>query len=221
MKIVVDAGHGSDTAGKCTQAISTAIDFDNDGMIDMKKEQAIREHIASVRVTDFLAIELERCGLKTIKTGGDEDIIYDNDEYFWKRQNAIATANCDYSIRILFNSFGDASRMHSAEGIRIYIHNKYVGQSKKLAEIILKHLVKGSKNINKGVTPAGLAMCDCNNMDVKGAVLIEFTSKTDPYEAANFIVSEANAKAAAQKICKGICEYTGIKYIIESVHSEH
>jgi N-acetylmuramoyl-L-alanine amidase len=48
IKIAVDAGHGFNTAGKWTSPMPQDIDFENDGVIDVEKGTAIREHIANV-----------------------------------------------------------------------------------------------------------------------------------------------------------------------------
>ena len=58
-------------------------------------------------------------------------------------------------------------------------------------------------------------MCNCNNMDVKGAILIELAFMTNKREAVELMANEAYWKESAIEIAKGLCEYTGIKYIPE------
>ena len=72
IKIGVDAGHGSDTAGHRTPPMPTNIDFEKDGKIDVKKGSSIKEHIASVGVCVRLEEELIRNGFAVIKTGWDD-----------------------------------------------------------------------------------------------------------------------------------------------------
>jgi N-acetylmuramoyl-L-alanine amidase len=215
IKINIDAGHGTNTAGKRTPPIPETIKVND--KITIKKGEQFREHIASVGVAYYLENELLRCGFDTMRTGWNDANAYDDeDTTLSARQSAIAKANCDYSISIHFNAYGDGISFNSSEGIGIYIHNKYAGQSKKLADIVLKHLVQGSNQKNRGVSPASLAMCNCNNMDVKGAILIELAFMTNKREAVELMANEAYWKESAIEIAKGLCEYTGIKYIPET-----
>lgn len=81
---------------------------------------------------------------------------------------------------------------------------------------MLKHLAGGSKQKNRGVTPAGLAMCNCNNMDVKAAILVELAFMTNLREATELMANKDYWYESAVEICKGLCEYTGAKYVAES-----
>jgi N-acetylmuramoyl-L-alanine amidase len=214
MRINIDAGHGTNTAGKRTPLMPETIKV-NERITIIKGEQ-FREHIANVGVAYHLEKELLRCGFDTMRTGWDDANAYDDeDTALAARQSFIAKANCDYSISIHFNAFGDGNSFNSAEGIGIYIHNKYAEQSKKLADIVLKHLIQGSDQKNRGVTSASLAMCNCNNMDVKGAILIELAFMTNKREAVELMANEAYWKESAIEIAKGLCEYTGIRYVPE------
>ena len=218
MLINVDAGHGSQTPGKRTPPMPEAIDINGDGKADIKKGEQFREHIANVGVAICLIEELKRCGFKTMQTGFNDENAYDDpDQALADRQKAIWKANCDYSISIHFNaSGGSGQKFDSAAGVGIYIHDKYQGQSKKLAEVILKHLAGGTLQKNRGITPQSLAMVNCNNMDVKAAILCELAFMTNEYEATKLMASEKFWQECAREICQGICEYTGIKYIPEA-----
>lgn len=214
LKINIDAGHGSNTAGKRTPPMPIDIKI-NDKLV-IKKGEQFREHIANVGVAYYLEQELKRCGFATMRTGWNDDNAFDDpDTPLADRQRAIAKANCDYSISIHFNAYGDGKSFNSAEGIGVFIHDKYPGQSKKLAEIVLKHLAGGTKQKNRGVKTDALAMCNCNNMDVKAAILCELAFMTNENEAVNMMANEDFWKECAQEICKGVCEFTGIKYVQE------
>lgn len=218
MKINVDAGHKIFTAGKRTPPMPGNIDIDKDGKDDIKKGEQFKEHIANVGVASFLVEELKRCGFDTMQTGFDDENAYDDNEAdtLAPRQRAIAIGNCDFSISIHFNAFGDGNTFNSAQGIGIYIHNQYIEQSEKLAKLVLKHLVGGSKQTNRGITKKALAMCNCNNMDVKGAILVELAFMTNLREATELMAAESYWKESAIEIAKGMCEYAGIKYIAEA-----
>lgn len=216
MLINIDAGHGSNTAGKRTPPMQMDIDIDKDGKPDIKKGEQYREHYANVGVANFLVQEMERCGIKTMRTGwNDTNSKDDPDTALADRQKAVAKANCDYSISIHFNAFGDGNSFNSAQGVGIYIHDKYIGQSEKMARIVLAKLADGTKQTNRGVSKQSLAMCNCNNMDVKAAILVELAFMTNLREATELMVSEVFWKECAQEICRGVCEFTGIKYVAE------
>ena len=217
IKIAVDAGHGSNTAGKRTPPLPAAIDINKDGIIDIKKGEQYREHYANVGVASILVKELQRCGFDTMQTGfNDNNAADDPDTALADRQKAIAKANCDYSISVHFNAFGDGASFNTAQGVGIYIHDKYAGQSEKLAQVVLKHLAGGTKQTNRGVTKYGWAMCNCNSMDTKAAILVELAFMTNEKEATTMMANEAYWKESAQEIARGVCEYTGVKYIPES-----
>ena len=214
IKINIDAGHGSNTAGKRTPPMPKDIKI-NDKLI-IKKGEQFREHYANVGVCYYLEQELQRCGFKTMRTGWDDNNAFDDpDVPLADRQRAIAKANCDYSISIHFNAYGDGKSFNIAEGVGVYIHDKYPGQSKKLAEVVLKHLAGGTKQKNRGITAQALAMCNCNNMDVKAAILVELAFMTNLREATELMANEAYWKECAQEIARGVCEFTGIKYVQE------
>lgn len=216
MKIAVDAGHGSDTAGKRTPPLPVDVDFDNDGVIDAKKGESIREHTGNTGVANLLLIELKRCGFETVQTGFDDHNPYDDpDTPLSERQAVIRNAKCDYSVSIHFNASGNGAAFNSAQGVGVYIHDKYNNNSEKLADTVLKYLLEGTVQKNRGVIKQSLAMCNCNSLDVKGAILVELAFMTNLREAIQLMGKEIFWKEAAREICMGVCEYTGVKYVEE------
>lgn len=214
IKINVDAGHGSNTAGKRTPPMPHDIKVND--KITIKKGDQFKEHIANVGVAAYLEKELRRCGFDTMRTGWDDGNAFDDSDTALKtRQSAIAKAGCDYSISIHFNAFGDGNTFNNANGAGIYIHDKHYNQSGKLAKIVLDKLTDGTKQANRGVTKASLAMCNCNSMDVKAAILVELAFMTNLRESTELMANEKYWMESAREICRGICEYTGIKYVPE------
>ena len=214
LKIAIDAGHGSNTAGKRTPPFPKDVRVSDKLVI--KKGEQFKEHVANVGVCYYLEQELQRCGFATMRTGWNDDNAFDDpDTPLTDRQRAIALANCDYCISIHFNASGDGKSFNDAQGIGVFIHNKYPGQSKRLAEIVLKHLVGGSVQKNRGVKADALAMCNCNSLDTKAAILCELAFMTNEHEAVNMMANEAFWKECAREICQGLCEFTGVKYVPE------
>jgi N-acetylmuramoyl-L-alanine amidase len=217
MKINVDAGHGGKTAGKRTPPMPAGIDINKDGTTDIKKGEQYREHYANVGVASLLLAELKRCGFDTMQTGFNDDNASDDpDTALTDRQRAIAKGNCDYSVSIHFNAYGDGASFNSAEGMGICIHEKYYNQSDKLAAVVLKHLTAGTVQKNRGISKQSLAMCNCNALDVKAAILCELAFMTNRREATELMANMNFWKECAREICKGICEYSGIKYVEEA-----
>lgn len=197
MRIAIDAGHGSDTAGKRTP----------DGY---------REHYANVKVASYFAKAMDRCGVEYIKTGWNDDNSKDDaDTSLTARQKAIKAAKCDYSFSFHFNASGDGKTYNSGEGIETLYSNKYPGDSKKLAESIQNELIKGTPQKNRGAKTQSLAMCNCSALGTKASVLMEFAFMTNKRES-ELMKSDTFCKECAEEVAKGFCKYAGIKYVEES-----
>lgn len=195
MKIAIDAGHGDlkFTAGKRTP----------DGYA---------EHWANVKVAQFFAAEMERCGVPYIRTGwNDENATDDPDVALATRQKQIKAAGCDYSISFHFNAYGDGRSYNSGQGIETLYDTKQPGDSKRLAECIQKYLQQGTQQKNRGVKQQSLAMCRCTTMGTKASVLIECAFMTNEREAA-LMKTDAFCLECAQEAARGFCEYAGVNY---------
>ena len=156
-KVAIDAGHGSNTAGKRTP----------DGY---------REHWINVKCANYFDIAMKRCGIETIKISWDDtDATDDINVDLTTRQKQIKNAKCDLSVSWHANAFGDGKSYNSAQGIETLIHSNtaYVGDSKNLANKIQSYLIKGTKQINRKVKTQNLAMCNCKAMCTKASILIE------------------------------------------------
>lgn len=216
IKIAIDAGHGSNTAGKRTAPFAKDVDIDGDGKIDIKKGEQYREHYACVMVCDLLNKELTRCGFSTYKSAwNDTNAKDDVDIPLGTRQKNIKAAKCDYSVSIHFNAHGDGRTFTTGKGIETLIHsNRFVvGDSKRFADIVQAHLIKGSPQANRGVKQMELALCNCTNLGTKASILVELAFMTNDYEAQELMANVKFCKECAVEICKGICEYTGVKYV--------
>lgn len=197
IKIAIDAGHGSNTAGKRTP----------DGY---------REHWANVKCANFFAQAMDRCGVSYIKTGwNDTDATDDADTALTTRQKQIKAAGCDYSISWHFNASGDGKTYNNGEGIETLISNKYPKDSLAMANAIQAELIKGTKQKNRGVKTQSLAMCNCNALGTRASVLIECAFMTNKYES-DLMQSDAFCKECAEEAAKGFCAYAKIPYIAPS-----
>lgn len=216
MRIAIDCGHGSNTAGKRTPALPFDIDFENDGKIDIKKGGTLKEHIANVRVGNFLVKELERCGFDVYKSAfGDTDISIAD------RQKNIRNAKCDLSVSIHFNAYGDGKNFNDVQGLEIFYHSNkaYIGDSRAFANKVLNRLLEGTKQKNRGIKTQGLGLCNCSYMNTKASILVELGFMSN-LEEAKLMGSDSFLKECAVEIAKGICDYTKRVYIPENQTTE-
>ena len=214
MKIAIDAGHGSNTPGKRTPPLKRDVDIDGDGIIDVRAGEQYREHYASVGVSVLLDSALRRCGFDTLRVSWDDDDGTDDANVpLGQRQAMIRAAGCDICVSIHFNAYGDGTVFNSASGVCTYIHSNRlsVRDSRALANMVQRQLIGGTAQRNRGVKEAGFAMCSCSAMGTRAAILCELSFMTNEYEA-SLMTSVGFWEEAAEEICRGICEYTGVPY---------
>lgn len=211
-KVAVDCGHGAYTPGKRSPKMPCDIDFEGDGIIDVKKGQSIREHQGNVGVGKYLAKELERCGFSVYKSAfGNEDVSLSN------RQKNIKKNKCKYSISIHFNAVGTGRKFNKASGLEIYYHSSssLAKSSKGLAKVVLNEMIKGTYQINRGVKSQNLALCNTEAMGTDASILVECAFMTNLREAKTMFGNEKYWKESAKEIAKAMCNYTGVEYIEE------
>ena len=196
MKVGIDAGHGSNTAGKRTP-------------------NGYREHWINVRSAYFFELACQRCGFETVRIGwNDTNAKDDADISLSQRQKLIKNARCDFSVSWHANAFGNGVTYNSGEGVETLYHSysSLAKDSKRLAESIQKYIIQGTPQKNRGAKPMDLAMCNARIMGTKASVLIEIAFMTNKREA-DLMLSDAFCKEQAEQACQGLCEYTGKPYI--------
>ena len=85
-------------------------------------------------------------------------------------------------------------------------------QGKALAECVQPHMAAETERYNRGVKSANFAVIRHTNMP---AILVE-TAFIDNYDDNRFLASEDGKYKCAVAIYKGICDYLGIEYKLES-----
>lgn len=194
-KIAIDAGHGSNTAGKRTP----------DGY---------REHWINVKCAAFFEAAMKRCGFDTLKVGwNDSNSTDDSDTALSTRQKQIKNAGCVISVSWHANAHGDGIHYTTGQGIETLIHNDSAkaGDSKRLADKVQAYLIKGTPQKNRGVKAQSLAMCNCSVMGTRASILIEVGFMTNEYEEA-LLKSDAFCMECAEEAAQGVCEYLGVAY---------
>lgn len=194
IKINVDAGHGSNTAGKRT----------HDGY---------REHWINVMTAGFLAASLRRCCFDVMTTGFDDDDATDDpDVSITSRQKAVKAGKCKVSVSCHANAAGSGG-WSSAEGVTTYIHSDSAKakNSAVLAKVVQAELVKGTEQRNRGIGKSNLGMCNAYYMGCDYAILVEIGFMTNRVEA-ELLKTDKFCKEQAEDICRGICKFYNVPY---------
>lgn len=194
-RVAVDAGHGSETAGKRTP----------DGY---------KEHWINVKCANYFDIAMKRCGIETVKISWDDTNAKDDiDVSLVERQKQIKNAKCDISVSWHANAHGNGQVYTTGQGIETLIHNdsSKVKDSRSLADKVQFHLIQGTQQRNRGVKTQSLAMCNCSAMGTRASILIEIGFMTNEYESA-LLKTDAFCLECAEEAARGVCEYLGVPY---------
>lgn len=203
MKIAIDAGHGSNTAGKRTPS-------------------GYREHYANVVVANYLydILKANPSHFDVIRTGWDEEnYMDDEDTSLGNRQRTIKNNGCSISISIHFNASGNGKTYNNASGIETYYHKTKYADSKKLATCVQSELIKGTPQKNRGVKQGALAMCNCSAMGTKASILCELAFMTNLTEA-TLMQDKDFCKECAREIAQGLANYLNINIILDTDKKE-
>lgn len=193
--VAIDAGHGSNTAGKRTP----------DGY---------REHWINVACAAFCESALKRCGINTVRVAWDDtNALDDEDTPLTTRQKIVKANNCQVSVSFHANAFGND--WNDAQGVETLISNSKPNDSLNLATKVQNYLIQGTKQKNRGVKKQALAMCNCYAMGTKASILVEIGFMTNKAEA-DLIKTDKFCKEQAEEVAHGICDYLGTKYVAPS-----
>lgn len=189
--VAIDAGHGSNTAGKRTP----------DGY---------REHYINVMVSYYEEQYLKSRGLKCLRVGWDDlNSKDDTDVSLTRRQKRIKNAKCRVVSSNHANAYGaDWNQANGVESL-VHITKAKRGDSVALATAVQAQLVKGTKQTNRGVKYQSLAMCNCTAMGCEAAVLSEIGFMTNKYEA-GLMKTDVFCKEQGEDIARGVLAYLGV-----------
>lgn len=196
IKIAIDAGHGSQTAGKRTP----------DGY---------REHWINVKCAYYCEQALQRCGFSTVRIGWDDtDGTNDSDMSLTNRQKAVKASKCNASISFHANAYG--SDWNSANGVETFFHStaSKAANSAKLAKLVQNRLLEGTKQTNRGVKSSALAMCNASAMGTDASVLVEVGFMTNKTEA-DLMKTDAFCKEQGEEVAKALCDFYNSLYLID------
>lgn len=188
--IAICDGHGMETPGKRTPLFP-------DGSF-------MHENDFNRAVAGILDKHLQRCGFRTLMVAPG-----DTDTPLKVRTDLANNAHADFYISIHANAMGIS--WGSASGIETFHYINVSQESKRAAEIIHKHLLEGTKLLDRGVKTADFHVLRETNMP---AVLVECGFMDNLVEA-KLLLTQAYREECAIEIAQGICEYFGVSYIAE------
>lgn len=122
------------------------------------------------------------------------------------RYNAANSWNADIFVSIHCNAANT-----KAYGCETYYCTSST-QGRALAECVQPHMTAETERYNRGVKSANFAVIKHTNMP---AILVE-TAFIDNYDDNRFLASDDGKYKCAVGIYKGICDYLGIEYKLES-----
>lgn len=184
MKIVLDAGHGYETAGKRSP----------DGIREYEINRAI-----AIYTRDLLAAYQN---VSVFFSHSDK-----RDVPLKTRTEHANTINADCFISIHANAYGDGRTWNSANGIETFIHPVANADTVELAELVQKHLYISTGLHNRGVKRANFHVLRETKM---AAILIECGFMTN-IEEMKLLKTDAFRRACAEAIVKGITEKYRLK----------
>ena len=194
IKIAIDAGHGSETAGK-------------------RHPDGYREHYSDAYMAFYLNQILTKNGFETLKVSWDDDNVTDDEDVaLATRQAQILEFGADISVSIHANAYGDGASYNDASGVSTHYHNDEtkVGNSVALATAIQEQMVLNTSQNNRGIVAQELAMCNCSAMGTEASVLVETAFMTNEIES-ELLKSDEFCIECAREIAQGIFNYFEIE----------
>ncbi|MHA7581155.1 N-acetylmuramoyl-L-alanine amidase [Paenibacillus vandeheii] len=187
--VALDDGHGMSTPGKRTPKFP-------DGSF-MHENEFNRAVVAKCKA------HLERCGINVLLTAPtDEDIPLRVRTRLANEQKA--------AIFVSVHANALSETWGTPRGIETFHYPGSVN-SRRLAEILQKHLLKGTPLVNRGVKEANFHVLRETSMP---SALVE-CGFMDNSDEARLLMSDQYRSECAEELAQGICEYLAVPYLIE------
>lgn len=190
MKIVIDAGHGPNTAGKRTP------------------DDSMREfHFNSVTARYVKEELLKYEGVAVLFTHADDG---SRDVPLEERTDKANAWNADVLVSIHANAYG--TTWNDVQGIETLVYTNRPAEAVKLAEAVQQRLLMETGRKNRGVKTDNLHMLRESDMT---AILVECEFMTNKI-AAELLKSDSYRRTCAKAIAEGLVEVYSLKRKTES-----
>jgi len=186
--VAVDAGHGSETAGKRTP----------DGY---------REHWINVNTARYCEEYLNSRGIRTVRIGWDDTNAGDDPDIgLTARQKLVKQAGCRLSVSMHANAYGNG--WNNANGVETLVHSNAACRrdSLNLANFVQNRLVEGTQQSNRKVKTDRLSMCRADLMGTEASCLVEIGFMTNSREA-ELMKSQTFCREQGEDVARGVIDY--------------
>ena len=215
-KIAVCPGHGPDTPGKRSCPFTKEVTHTFKGhTVTVKPGEQFREHTANRGVSYWQAKILEKNGFQ-VKRFEFIDLTHSTPEIHEldQRMAMFREWGAHISIENHYNAFGDGWTFNDATGICTYSHSNpdEARDSLALAKLVQKYLAATYNQYDRGTPQTNFIMCQCRQTGCQASILIEHAFMTNEQEAIDYFCNPEAWYNYAIATCRGVCEYTGVKY---------
>lgn len=185
MRIIIDAGHGNNTAGK------------------RAPDDSMREHHFNAAVARYLDAELTN--YEGVSTKFTHDSSGKTDVPLKARTDAANAWKADVFVSIHANAF--AGKWHTGGGVETFVYKTNPKEARSLAEKVQKELIELTGLRNRGVKTADFHVLRESKMT---AILVE-CGFMDNREELALLKSDAYRRKCAQAIANGLIAQYGLK----------
>lgn len=190
----VGDGHGMTTAGKRTPYIP-------------ELGRAIHENEFNRPVSNFLGIELRRCGFDVLMVAPT-----DADTPLKTRVDLANLKKADIFVSIHYNAFDGVFDSRDPEGLSVHVYPGSI-EGRKLGNAVLKHLKGGTVQANRGIKESNFYVLHNTKMP---AILTE-NGFMDNKREALLMLNVDFQKEVAREHAMGICDYFNVPYVPEII----
>ena len=218
--VAIDAGHGMTTGGKHSVKLSS--DLYVNGVLVRKKGEVIKENEWNRAVSVYLAKALTRCNIGYMYTA---DMTGKTDVALSTRAYKANKAGANILISNHYNAIGTASTWQTkAKGLLVLRTKNASSKSITLGKLAVKHLTADidyeyNYGLMRDVDMSGFTLAILRQTNMP-AILIEY-GFMDYEKEAKLMLNPSHQEKCAEAVCKAICEYFGVKYILPNIKEEN
>lgn len=218
--VAIDAGHGMCTPGK--RSVKLSSDLYVNGVLVRKKGEIIKENEWNRAISEYLAKALTRCRIGYMYTA---DMTGKTDVPLATRSYRANKAGADILISNHYNAIGTASVWQTkVKGLLVLRTKNSSSKSIKLGNLAVKHLAADidyeyNYGLMRDVDMSGFTLAILRQTNMP-AILIEY-GFMDYEKEAKLMLNPSHQEKCAEAVCKAICEYFGIKYILPNIKEEN
>ena len=218
--VAIDAGHGMCTPGK--RSVKLSSDLYVNGVLVRKKGEIIKENEWNRAISEYLAKALTRCRIGYMYTA---DMTGKTDVPLATRSYRANKSGADILISNHYNAAGTATVWQTkVKGLLVLRTKNSSSKSIKLGNLAVKHLAADidyeyNYGLMRDVDMSGFTLAILRQTNMP-AILIEY-GFMDYEKEAKLMLNPSHQEKCAEAVCKAICEYFGIKYILPNIKEEN